>query len=267
MVFTTIIERLKNLKRPWLWIIAGILSIFILYVIILGLTLPDISWLKKSNPVETAMMRYRQEQELAKNADKTKSAPAKATKKLTNWTRLSRISPYLIQAVLISEDDKFYFHEGFDWGEINESLEKNIDKGQIMRGGSTITQQLAKNLFLRPTRNPLRKIREALIAVQLEKELSKNRILELYLNVIEWGTNIYGIGQASRIYFNKTADNLSVSEAIRLASVLPNPHRFSATGNESRRMQHKRRLVADRMLRRHAISREQYDQAIIELGL
>ncbi len=265
MILEKLIDRLKNLKPRWLWILGGIFSLLFIYSLILLLTLPNVAWLKKENPVETAMMKYRQEQENKKND--TKSSHAKTVKKLSKWTRLSRISPYLIQAVLIAEDDKFYQHEGFDWEEINESLEKNINKGQIMRGGSTITQQLAKNLFLKPTRNPVRKFREALIAVKLEKELSKNRILELYLNVIEWGTNIYGIGQASRIYFNKTPGTLSVSEAIRLASVLPNPHRFSATSNQSRRMQTKRRLIVNRMLRRHVISQEQYDQALIELGL
>ncbi len=267
MFVTRIINRLKNIRRPWLWITIGVISLFFLYLLILILTLPGVAWLKKENPDETAMMKYRQEQEREKNEDAAKPQPSRAVKKLSNWTRLSRISPYLIQAVLISEDDKFYEHEGFDWKEINESFEKNIDKGKIMRGGSTITQQLAKNLFLKPTRNPFRKIREALIAKKLERELSKNRILEIYLNVIEWGTNIYGIGQASRVYFNTTPQGLGVSEAIRLASVLPNPHRFSATSNQSRRMQTKRRLIVNRMLRRKAISQEQYNQALFDLGL
>ncbi|MBN2089842.1 monofunctional biosynthetic peptidoglycan transglycosylase, partial [candidate division KSB1 bacterium] len=266
MILEKLIDRLKNLKPRWLWISGGIIGFLFIYSLILLLTLPNVTWLKKENPVETAMMKYRQEQESEKIDKNIKSSRTKTVKKLSNWTRLSRISPYLIQSVLIAEDDKFYQHEGFDWEEINESLEKNIDKGQIMRGGSTITQQLAKNLFLKPTRNPFRKIREALIAHKLEKELTKNRILELYLNVIEWGTNIYGIGPASRAYFNKTPGTLSVSEAIRLASILPNPHRFSATSNQSRRMQIKRRLIVNRMLRRHAISQEQYDQALIELG-
>lgn len=265
MFLSTIINRLKSLKRYWLWILLGIFNTLVLYILIFIFTLPDVTWLKKQNPTETAMMKYRQKQELEKNRDSAR--PGRTAKKLTNWTRLSQISPYLIQAVLISEDDKFYQHEGFDWEEINESFEKNIDKGKILRGGSTITQQLAKNLFLKPTRNPFRKIREALIAIKLEKELSKNRILEIYLNVIEWGTNIYGIGQASRHYFNKTPHTLSVAEAIRLASVLPNPHRFSALSNQSRRMQFKRRLIASRMLRRNAISQDQYNQALIELGL
>ena len=180
---------------------------------------------------------------------------------------LSRISPYLIQAVLIAEDDKFFEHEGFDWASMRKALEANIEKKSVRRGGSTITQQLAKNLFLDPGQNVWRKLREAAIAMTLERELSKKRILELYLNLIEWGDGIYGAEAAARIYFHCPAAALSISQAIRLASVLPNPHRFSALSNNNRRMNRKGKIIAGRMLKRRWISQEAYDQALREMGI
>ncbi len=114
---------------------------------------------------------------------------------------MSRISPYLIQAVLIAEDDKFFEHEGFDWESMRKALDANIKKNRVLRGGSTITQQLAKNLFLSSEQSLWRKLREAAIAWKLESALSKKRILELYLNVIDWGDGIYGAEAAARSYF------------------------------------------------------------------
>lgn len=229
--------------------------VFVLLLILL-FTLPNVEDLKSANPTETAMMRYRAEQD-ARNKRKTR--------KQQKWVRLSLISPYLIHAVIISEDDKFYEHEGFDWESMNKALEKNISKKKIMRGGSTISQQLAKNLYLSPSKNPIRKIREAIIAHSLEKNLSKKRILEIYLNVIEWGQGIYGIEAASNCYFNKSASSLSPAEAIRLASVLPNPIRFSAITNSSRRMTNKRKIIAARMLKRKIIDEETYQQILTDI--
>ncbi|MEI6614613.1 MAG: monofunctional biosynthetic peptidoglycan transglycosylase [Chrysiogenales bacterium] len=248
----------KTSKHTWLRIGAAVLALILLGGLLFWLTLPDVTWLKKENPQETAMMKFRAEQ-----------ARQKGSKAHRFWKRvsLSRISPYLIQAVLIAEDDKFFEHEGFDWASMRKALGTNIEKKRGRRGGSTITQQLAKNLFLNPEQSIWRKLREAAIAMALERELSKKRILELYLNLIEWGNSIYGAEAAAQIYFRCPAASLSLSQAIRLASVLPNPHRFSTTDSGNRRMNRKRKIIAGRMLRRHWIEPETYAQALAEMGL
>ena len=212
-------------------------------------TCPDVSTLKTHHPTQTRLMEYREAQYKKKNMRVTKRQ---------RWTPLSSISPYLIQAVLISEDDKFYQHDGFDWEGICEAAEKDIRSRRILRGGSTITQQLAKNLYLTPTRNPMRKLQEAWITGRLEQELSKRRILELYLNVIEWGRGIYGIEAASQYYYHKPASKLTRAQAIRLASVLPNPIRYSPVSNSSKRMANKRKTIALHMLQKHLINQNEY---------
>jgi len=248
----------KTSKRSLLRIGAAVLALILLGGLLFWLTLPDVTWLEKENPRETAMMKFRAEQ-----------ARQKGRKARRLWKRvpLSRISPYLIQAVLIAEDDKFFEHEGFDWASMRKALEANMEKKRVRRGGSTITQQLAKNLFLNPEQSIWRKLREAAIAMALEKELSKKRILELYLNLIEWGDYIYGAEAASQVYFQCPAAALTLSQAIRLASVLPNPHRFSVSGNGNQRMNRKRKTIAGRMLRRHWIEQVTYDQALAEMGI
>lgn len=249
----------KEKRRFWRWwsiIPVAVLSAGLVIFLSTWLLLPDIDALKKNNPKATEMMRYRAEK------SKNKSGLAKRQ----YWVSLGRISPYLIQAVIISEDDKFYQHSGFDWDGMREALEKNIDKKAWARGGSTITQQLAKNLYLRPTRNPLRKLREAIIAYQIEKKLKKSRILELYLNVIEWGNGNYGAEAAARYYFSKSALELTRSEAIRLASVLPNPHRYSPIKNTNKRMNNKRQLIASRMLQRGLVDSEQYQALLADFS-
>ncbi|MCJ7523832.1 MAG: monofunctional biosynthetic peptidoglycan transglycosylase [Candidatus Aminicenantes bacterium] len=251
-------EEIEKTRRRFLRVAAIMLSLVLAGGLVFWLTLPSVSWLIKKNPTETAMMKFRAEQ-----------ARQQGKKPRRYWKRvpLSRISPYLIQAVLIAEDDKFFEHEGFDWVSMRQALETNIAKKRVRRGGSTITQQLAKNLFLKPSQNIVRKLREAAIAVKLERELSKKRILELYLNLIEWGDNIYGAEAAARSWFSCPASALTLSQAIRLASILPNPHRFSALDTASTRLNRKRRILAARMLRRHWIEPETYDQALAEMGL
>jgi monofunctional biosynthetic peptidoglycan transglycosylase len=150
---------------------------------------------------------------------------------------------------------------------MHKALEANMEKKRARRGGSTITQQLAKNLFLNPEQSIWRKLREAAIAMALERELSKKRILELYLNLIEWGNGVYGAEAAARAWFSCPAAALALSQAIRLASILPNPHRFSALNNGNQRMNRKRKIIAGRMLRRRWIQQETYDQALREMGL
>jgi len=140
---------------------------------------------------------------------------------------LERISPYLQQAVLIAEDDKFYSHDGFDYDMMAQAVERNLEAGRVRYGASTITQQLAKNLYLTPSRSPLRKLREAIITWRLERALSKKRILELYLNVVEWGPGVFGAEAAARYHFGVAAADLSPEQAARLAAVLPNPDEWN----------------------------------------
>ena len=141
---------------------------------------------------------------------------------------LQKISDNIKLAVIVSEDASFFDHDGVDWDEFEASLEKNLSKGKLSRGGSTISMQVSKNLFLSLSKNPLRKIREFFITAELEKQLSKKRILEIYLNIAEWGPNgIFGIEAASQYHFKKPASALTREEAARLAAILPNPIRFS----------------------------------------
>mgnify|MGYP001599924408 CR=1 FL=1 len=138
-----------------------------------------------------------------------------------------RFSPFLRHAVIVAEDGRFYEHEGIDFEELKEAVKKNISKKKFAFGASTITQQLAKNLYLSPSKNPLRKMKEALIAHQMESKLSKRRILEIYLNVVEWGPGIYGAEAASRHYFDKSSNELTAEESETLAAYLPSPMRYS----------------------------------------
>jgi len=139
---------------------------------------PDVSKLKKENPKKTSFMEYREEEWRKKG---------KRVRLQKKWVPLSHISPYLMKAVIIAEDDKFWSHKGFDLDAIQKALEKDLEKGKFKFGGSTISQQLVKNLYLTPSKNPLRKAKEAVITWRLEKAINKRRILELYLNVVEWG--------------------------------------------------------------------------------
>lgn len=143
-----------------------------------------------------------------------------------SWVPLERVSPHVVRAVLALEDTRFCTHSGFDWGEVANAVGDRL-KGERLRGASTISMQTAKNLFLWPDRDVTRKVLEAPLTVLIETFWDKRRILEVYLNVIEWGPGIYGIEAASQTYFNKPAARLGPREAALLASVLPNPRRWS----------------------------------------
>jgi monofunctional biosynthetic peptidoglycan transglycosylase len=203
-------------KFIFVFIVILICNIFYFFIF------PDVSRLNKENPSKTSLMKYREEQ-WKQNGKKIKIRQ--------KWVLLSRISPYLIRAVIVAEDDKFWHHEGFDFDAIEKALQKNIKAGKFKVGGSTISQQLTKNIYLNPEKNILRKIKEAIITWRLEKKLSKKRILELYLNVAEWGEGIYGVEAASNYYYNKSAFELTPEEAIRLAVVLPNPLKYKPTND------------------------------------
>jgi monofunctional biosynthetic peptidoglycan transglycosylase len=170
----------------------------------------------------------------------------KQFKKVQRWISISAIPRDAINAVIISEDGTFWTHSGFDWFEFRESIELNLKEGRAARGASTITQQLVKNLYLSPSKNPLRKIKEWVLTWYIERTLSKQRILELYLNVIEWGRGIYGIEAASQQYFAKSASSLSREESARLAAVIPNPRRYRVD-KETRYLERRSQLILSRM--------------------
>jgi len=142
------------------------------------------------------------------------------------WVPYERISINLKRAMIAAEDAKFLDHDGFDWEAIQKAYEKNIVKGKIVAGGSTISQQLAKNLFLSGKRTPWRKAQEALITVMIEHVMSKRRIFEIYLNIIEWGNGVFGAEAAARHYYDTSASNLGVEQAARLAAMVPKPRYY-----------------------------------------
>ncbi|MDP3120619.1 MAG: monofunctional biosynthetic peptidoglycan transglycosylase [Sulfuricurvum sp.] len=203
---------------------------------------PDISALKETRPIPTAFMQYREEQWAHQNRE------MHITHK---WVKMKNISPNIIKAVLIGEDDGFWKHEGFDVKGMENAIERSIKKGTLA-GGSTISQQLSKNLYLSPSKNPVRKIKEAIITWRIEKTLSKRRILEIYLNVAEWGNGIFGIEAAARHYYHKSAKNLTALEASRLAAVLPNPIKYNPTGNQ-KYVKNRSRIILNIMKRRGVI--------------
>jgi monofunctional glycosyltransferase len=201
------------------------------------LTLPDVRALASKNPSTTAFIDLRHDEAIAEG---------KKPRRVQRWVRYEAISPSLRKAVLVAEDDAFWTHDGIDVEQLKDSIEKNLETGKAIRGGSTITQQLAKNLYLSPSRNPIRKFRELLIARRLEAALSKRRILELYLNVIEWGDGIYGAEAASRTYFGKPASALTPEEAALLAGSIINP-RVHSPAHPTARLRRRQQIILRRM--------------------
>jgi monofunctional glycosyltransferase len=216
-------------------ILIGLISYIGFYFIF-----PQVSKLKKENPGKTSFMEYRERE------SKEKGKPFRIYQQ---WVPLTRISPYVIKAVLIAEDDKFWSHEGFDFEAIQKAMEKDLKAGKFKVGGSTISQQLAKNLYLTPSKNVLRKLKEAILTWRIERNLKKKRIIEIYLNVVEWGEGIFGIEAAARHYFGKSAAALGPEEAARLAVILPNPRKLNPIGN-SRYVARRAGVIYNIMLRR-----------------
>jgi monofunctional biosynthetic peptidoglycan transglycosylase len=162
------------------------------------------------------------------------------------WVPYGRISSNLKRAAIVTEDSAFWQHEGIDYKELRESMETNWERREFARGASTITQQLAKNLYLSPSKNPIRKVKELLITRRLEVELSKQRILELYLNAIEWGDGIWGAEAAARRYFHKSAADLSAQESALLAAAIANPHILDPA-HPSARLRRRQQMIMRRM--------------------
>lgn len=199
--------------------------------------LGHVLWWKAFDPASTAFM----EAGLARIQEKNPDAELRY-----RWVDYPRISSHLKRAVIAAEDSKFIAHEGFDWEAMEKAVEKNIKKGRFAAGGSTISQQLAKNLFLSASKNPLRKGQEAIITVMIEQIWSKRRILEVYLNVIEWGNGIYGAEAAARRYFKTSAAALGPAQAAHLAAMIPNPRYYESHRN-ARGLQKRQGIIAARM--------------------
>jgi monofunctional biosynthetic peptidoglycan transglycosylase len=219
-----------------------LLIIFVAAILIAGyewITFPDVSALATRPPTTTAFMEQRKAELRA--AGKSDAIDYR-------WVPYARISPYLRRGVLVAEDDTFYEHDGVDVKALEEAVRKDWERKKATQGGSTITQQLAKNLYLSPSRNPLRKLKEYFLARSLENHLSKKRILELYLNVVEMGERVYGAEAASHFYFHTSAAGLSPSQAALLAGCLPNP-RVMNPGAPNKRLRFRQRMVLSRMRR------------------
>jgi monofunctional biosynthetic peptidoglycan transglycosylase len=197
----------------------------LLVISALYLGLPDVAQLKTKNPNSTALI----EQRIEEAREKGRRFHAERT-----WVGLGTISPKLVAAVLLSEDASFYLHEGFDWKELEHAIDKDIESRSYARGASTITQQLAKNLFLGTRKSIFRKVEEALITVKLEHTLSKPRILALYLNVAEWGEGVFGAEAGARAHFGIPASEVNAAQAAILAAMLPAPRHSSVKAPDAR---------------------------------
>lgn len=202
-------------------------------------TFPDVSSLAATNPKTTAFMEQRKAELRAEGKDDSLEY---------TFVPYGRISPYLRRGVLVAEDNDFYEHGGIDTKAMTEALQRDWERKKLTHGGSTITQQLAKNLYLSPSRNPLRKIKEYFIARALERHLTKKRILELYLNVVEMGERVYGAEAASEHYFHEHASALTPQQAALLAGCLPNP-RIMDPGEPNKRLRSRQRMILARMRR------------------
>src|SRR5215216_2404603 len=230
--------------RKW---VKAILAVLICAAVFYhGLILFRVFRMKSKNPEATAMM----EQRAAEAA-----ADGREPKRVQTWVAYDRISPNLVRAVLAGEDSRFFDHAGFDWEEIKIALEKDWNEGRFKRGASTITQQLAKNLFLSTSKNPIRKLHEAVITKEMEWIVGKRRILELYLNVIEWGDGIYGAEAAARNYFNTSAASLTADQAAFLSAIIPSPNGVLNPKTNPRRVERRRNLIA-RLMRHVVIPKE-----------
>jgi len=242
----------------WYWtkvlflILTGALAVWLAYEIF---TFPNVSKLRTENPTTSSMIEHRLSEA---------KADGNELRKYHIWMPIEQISPHLQRAVLAGEDSNFFTHEGFDWKAIEKAWDEARKEAEkeaqsegettednwippmpnFKRGASTVSQQLAKNLYLSEERNFLRKGREALITYFLERELSKKRILEIYLNIIEWGDGVYGAEAASRYYFKKSASNLNAQEAAYLSAMIPSPLNVFNPKKNPKRVARRQKVIA-----------------------
>ena len=230
-------RRSKGLERPGR-LVLGAAAVAFAYLGYVYLTLPDVRPLARQNPSTTAFIELRLDE--ARREGRGKFTIRQ------KWIPYGQIAPALKRAVVVTEDAAFFDHDGIDLDEIKASLERNWEEGRFTRGASTITQQLAKNLYLSPSRNPVRKLRELFITRRLEASLGKRRILEIYLNVIEWGDGIFGCEAAARAYFGKSAADLSREEAALMAGAIINPRELHVD-RPNKRLLRRQQIVLRRM--------------------
>jgi len=227
----------RPLRRLLRRLVAATLAALVVFGIWVWTGLParsEVQALSKRNPGKTRLMLQREDEARAKGR-RPRTSQA--------WVPLAQVSRHLIHAVLASEDQKFFGHEGVDWRAIQESLEKNVESGRFARGGSTLTQQLAKNLYFGTRKTPVRKLRELVVTHWLEQDLAKARILALYLNLIEWGDSVFGCEAAAQHWYGKTAAELTEVEAAGLAAMIPNPRRINPRVSAARHERATRRVL------------------------
>jgi len=233
----------KTAKPKWRrWAKIILLSLVALVLVYHGWVVARVFWYRSHNPEVTALMAQRMAEARAAGEE---------PKRVQTWVPYDRISPNLVRAVLAGEDSRFFDHAGFDWEEIRIAMEKDWNEGKFSRGASTISQQLAKNLFLSTSKNPLRKLHEALITKEMEWILGKRRILEIYLNVIEWGDDIYGAEAAARRYYNTSAAALGSEQSAFLSAIIPSPNGAFNPTTHGRRVERRRNLIV--RLMRHVV--------------
>jgi monofunctional biosynthetic peptidoglycan transglycosylase len=226
-----------RLRKKIFRVLSGAAAVAFWIVIYVYLTLPDVRVLAAENPMQTAWMELRAEEA---------AREGRTVRHVQRWVPYARISNQLKRAVLVAEDSAFWDHEGIDLEQIRESMRVNWEQGRAIRGASTITQQLAKNLYLSPSRDPLRKLRELIIARRLEAALPKARIFEIYLNVIEWGDGIWGAEAASRTYFGIPASGLARDQAALLAGAIINPRALNPR-RPTARLYRRQKIILGRM--------------------
>ncbi len=245
---------MRRIFRVLIWTAVGSIVFLVLYTILCLLSVPDLCDLNKRNPKTTAFMEDRKEEwaehDLKRKIDKT-------------WIPFSAISKHLKNAVVVTEDPNFYHHDGIDFFAIRMAMERNMEEGEIVSGASTITQQLMKNVYLSASRNPLRKWKEAILTLRVERCVKKNRILEIYLNVIEWGESTYGVEAASRRYFGKSASALDPAESALLTAMIPNPIAYNPY-RYNPRLYKRKNLTLKLMWRAGMLKKSQYQDAVQE---
>jgi monofunctional glycosyltransferase len=228
-------------------VLAGALALLAVLLIVVGLTLPDVSGLAAENPPSTSLMRLREAE--AKRAGATLVVRQE-------WIDFGRIPDLFKKAVLVSEDASFYAHKGIDYEELKAAIKQDLREKRFARGASTITQQLAKNLFLSTDKTLWRKLKELWITRRLEKALPKNRIFSLYLNLIEFGPGVFGVQAAARHWFGKSVEELSLEEIVRLTAIIPRPLRADPRSNDAW-MKFKGTWIADTLKAAAAIGEDE----------
>lgn len=241
-----IVARKARRSRWGKWVRITILALIVVAFLYQGWILFSVFKYKSSNPASTALMEQRASESRSKGEE---------VKRVQMWVPYDRISRSLIRAVLAGEDSRFFDHAGFDWEEMRKALEEDWNRGEFRRGASTISQQLAKNLFLSTSKNPLRKLHEALITKEMEWILGKRRILEIYLNVIEWGDGVYGAEAAARTYFNTSAAAVSADQAAFLSAIIPSPNGAFNPATHRRRVERRKNLI-ERLMRHVVVPKD-----------